>query len=128
MIETILIYDIPKKVSTNAIYSWVHWKKRKDLADIYHKLTEKVKTLDKINEKVNIEIQFYFRTRYLDSSNCSYMWKMIEDSLVKNWLLKDDTNEYVWKFTVESMRIDKKERKLIKNDYLRIIITNNKWN
>ena len=124
MIDIRLKYDIPEKVSTNKIYSWMHWTKRKRIADIYHRLTTEVKTLDQINEKVNIEIQFYFRTRYLDSSNCSFMWKMIEDSLVKNWLLKDDTNEFVWKFTVESIRIDKKERKLIKNDYLKIIITN----
>jgi len=122
-IVLILKYDIPIKVSTNKIYSWMHWKQRNTIANMYHDLTNEVQIYETFKEKVDIEILFYFRSKYLDSSNCSFMWKMIEDSLVKNKLLTDDTNTYVWKFTVESVLLDKKERKKIEKDYLRILIT-----
>jgi hypothetical protein len=120
-----LRYDIPIKVSTNQIYSWMHRTQRKRIADMYHKLTKEVQQFETLTEKVDIEILFYFRSRYLDSSNCSFMWKMIEDSLVKNKLLSDDSNTYVWKFITESILLDKKERKKIEKDYLRILITKN---
>lgn len=125
MKETILVlrYDIPIKVSTNQIYSWMHWTQRKRIADMYHKLTKEVQKFETLKEKIDIEILFYFKTRYLDSSNCSFMGKMIEDSLVKNKLIEDDTNKYVGKFTTESVLLDKKERKKIEKDYLRILIT-----
>ena len=121
----ILKYNLPKqyKVSTNAIYSGIHWRKRKQIADYFHNLTRTdCKQLKQITKKVNIDFEFYFKSRYLDSSNCSFMWKMIEDSLVKNWLLKDDTNKYVWKISFNSMLIEKKLRKELESDFIRIII------
>lgn len=121
----ILKYNIPLpfKVSTNAIYAWIHWQKRKSIADWYHRLTkEDCEKFYPIEWKVDLLFEFYFKTRYLDSSNCSFIWKMIEDSLVKNWLLKNDTNEFVWKVTFESILMDKKERKELEEDFIRITI------
>lgn len=125
----ILKYEIPLpfKVSTNKIYSWMHWRKRKSIADWYHRLTkEDCEQFDTITEKMDLEFKFYFHTRYLDSSNCSFMWKMIEDSLVKNKLVTDDSNRYIWNVTYESVEIEKKERRKMKGDYVRIIINQNK--
>jgi len=117
---------IPIKVSTNKIYAWIHWTIRNEIANRYHKLTkEDCVEFETITEKVDLKMDFYFRTRYLDSSNCSFMWKMIEDSLVKNWLLTDDTNKYVGKFQCESIVIDKKERSKIEKDYVRVYIYKN---
>lgn len=117
---------VPIKVSTNAIYSWIHWSIRTHIADWYHRLTkEDCLEFETITQKVDLKMDFYFRTRYLDSSNCSFMWKMIEDSLVNNKLLKDDTNKYVWKFSCESIVIDKKERVKIEKDYVRVYIYKN---
>ena len=117
---------VPIKVSTNAIYSWIHWTIRKEIANWYHRLTkEDCSEYLPLEDKVDLKMDFYFRTRYLDSSNCSFMWKMIEDSLVKNWLLTDDTNKYVWNFSCESIEIDKKERSKIEKDYVRVYIYKN---
>jgi hypothetical protein len=122
----ILKYEIPRqyKVSTNQIYSWIHWRKRKQIADWYHQLTKKdCKEFSTLLDKVDISFKFYFRSRYLDSSNCSFMWKMIEDSLVKNKLIKDDSNMYIWCISYESMIISQKDRKKLNNDFVRIIIS-----
>ena len=121
----ILEYEIPKqfKVSTNKIYSWVHWTKRKKIADYYHNLVkEDCILLKQIEKKVTIEFKFYFKSRYLDSSNCSFMAKMLEDWLVWNWLLINDTNTYVWKFSIESIFITPVDRKKMEWDLVEIII------
>ena len=121
----ILKYLIPKeyKISTNAIYAWVHWRTRKKISDYYHAISiMDCKQLKQYKKKVNLRFEFYFKSRYLDSSNTTFMWKCIEDWLVRNWLLKDDTNKYIWDVTYNSMLIDPKERKKLQWDYVRIII------
>jgi len=121
----ILNYKIPKefKVSTNAIYAGIHWRKRKKIADYYHYISvEDCMSLKTIIKPVILRFEFYFKSRYLDASNCSFMWKMLEDWLVKNWLLKDDTNKYVLWVTYICINIPPKERKQMENDYCRIII------
>jgi len=122
----ILKYNIPKnyKLSTNAIYSWnLHWTKRKKIADFYHKISKAdCMQLNKITKKVNIDFEFYFKSRYLDSSNCGFMAKMIEDWLVRNWLFSDDTNKYIGRISLNSIVIPTKTRKEMEWDYVRIII------
>lgn len=117
------IKDIPIKVSTNKIYSWMHWTIRNAIAERYHNLTtEDCNHFVTIDKKVDLKMRFYFRTHALDSSNCSFMAKMLEDSLVKNWLLQDDTNKFVWEFNIESVELSEKKRKEIKWHYVRIYI------
>lgn len=134
----ILKYDIPDKIkvnirwklksvdikiSTNKIYSWIHWTIRNKIAEWYHNLTKQdCMNLKSIEKKINLKMDFYFKSYALDSSNCSFMWKMIEDSLVKNWLIKDDTNKFVWEFNIESVELSEKERKKLESHYVRIYI------
>lgn len=122
----ILKYNLPKqwKVSTNKIYSWIHWKQREKIADYFHNLVlDDCKQLKPITHKVNLDFKFYYKSRYLDSSNNSFVWKMLEDGLVKGWLLKDDDNKYIWQVSYESVLIDKKVRKEMESDFIRLIIT-----
>jgi len=101
----------------------MHYSKRKKIADYFHNLVqEDCKQLKQINKKVDLIFNFYFKSRYLDSSNCSFMWKCIEDWLVRGGLLKDDTNTYIGQVSYQSMEIDKKVRKEMESDFIRIII------
>lgn len=123
--EIILRYDIPKqyKISTNKIYAWIHWTKRTKISNYFHDIVRlDCLQLNKIKNKVNLEFEFYFKSRYLDSSNCSFMWKCLEDWLVEWWLFIDDSNKYIWKVSYHSIEIEKKQRRKLQNDYIRIII------
>lgn len=48
-------------------------------------------------------LKMSFKSR-LDVSNHAYLFKLIEDSLVKCGLLKDDTDKYVGKITLEKQK------------------------
>ena len=56
---------------------------------------------------------FYFKSRALDASNCSYMGKMIEDTLVKTGILKDDSPKYIKSVEYESKKNDKDKRDIV---------------
>lgn len=90
------------KISTNVIYSGKHWRTRAKHKQDYLLLCSSFKNYDFIEDKVDIHIDFYFKGRALDSSNCSYMGKLIEDSLVHYGILKDDTIKYVSCFSMRS--------------------------
>ena len=102
-IETTLLPII--KVSTNEIYAGVHWRKRRKIKQDYLLVTRsKIRSIPKIEGKVNLSFSFYFKSRPLDSSNCSFMAKMIEDCLVGNGILKDDSIKHVGKISIESYK------------------------
>lgn len=125
-----LEFDDDMKMSLNKVWSggngtqWV----RKACATLWHdylwEYLEEHK-LKPIKEKVDIYLEFYFSTwdswwkRQLDSSNCSALWKIIEDSLrfhkTKNpkWILIDDTNEQVGWFCLHSVQMSLSERKAL---------------
>jgi hypothetical protein len=90
------------KVSSNAIYAGTHWTKRKKLKEDYLWLTKKFQHLTPIHEKVDLDFKFYFKSHPLDSSNCFFLVKMIEDCLVTYGVLKGDSIQYVRKVSVES--------------------------
>jgi len=118
-------YVIPKefKMSTNKIYAWIFWTKRKKISDFYHSIVySDAQKFDTLTEKVNIKMNFYWKSRVLDSSNCTFIWKCLEDWLVKWWLLEDDTNKYVWKFSCESIHLTPAQRKTLDGDYVVIEI------
>lgn len=107
MIAIELEYKIPEKlkVSTNTIYAGCHWRKRQLISNYYHSIViPDCKNLEQIKEKVNLKFVFTFRWRTLDSSNCTFMAKCIEDGLRKWWLLIDDSIKYVWEFSCESQK------------------------
>ena len=74
-----LTLDIPKKKSANVIYSGMHWRERKELKDFY---TLSIKSQCKrVFPKGRYRVSWYFefKNKPLDSSNCFFMLKMIED-------------------------------------------------
>ena len=90
-------FDLPEKVSTNAIYAGIHWGKKKKLADLYHDYMiqfRKTKVPDELYP-VEIAYVFEFKSKPLDTTNCTYMAKLMEDGLVKHGILKGDSPEYV---------------------------------
>ena len=104
------------KVSSNQIYAGMHWRGRHKLKNDYLFLTNSFKDLEAIEGKVDLDFKFYFKKNALDSSNCSYLAKVIEDCLVHHKVLKGDTIKYVGKVSMESF-------KTVDNDYC-IITTN----
>ena len=100
------IMDIPQKVTSNKIYSGIHWGTRKGVVDKYHKAISLLKLKMRLNKSVDIIIKFYFKNRPLDCSNCFFMSKCIEDGLVKEKILIDDSPEYVMSITCIS-HVDK---------------------
>ena len=110
------------KVSSNKIYAGIHYRVRKKLKDDYLLLTKKLfKSLNPVKGKVNIDFTFYFSSTCLDSSNCSFMAKMLEDSLVTYGVLENDTIKFVGKVSLEAVKIKDKEI----NDYCIINIIDN---
>ena len=96
------------KVSTNTIYKGIHWTKRKQIKDDYLVwFLSYLKSFVTHDIKVNISFDYYWKTKALDSDNCSYMSKMIVDCLVHYDKLKDDTINYVGFVSNESHRSDR---------------------
>ena len=111
-----IVFDNIIKISTNKIYSGLHWKKRHDLKNSYKTLTNVIlNKIEPIEGKVDLHFNFYFKGKPLDSSNCSLMAKILEDCLVEKGILKDDKVECVGKFTVESCKGDRDYCKLTIN-------------
>lgn len=94
-----LTFDMVCKVSTNKIYAGVHWTKRdKDKKAYSWEVMRACRSvnLSKIEEyPVMLSFEFQFKGRVLDSSNCSYMAKLVEDGLVHRGILPDDSYKYV---------------------------------
>jgi hypothetical protein len=108
-------FDNLIKVSSNKIYAGMHWRKRAKLKEDYLLLTNNVlRAITPIEKKVSLDFTFYFKSRTLDSSNCFFMAKMIEDCMVSKGILKDDTIKYVQRVSVESKKGD--------SDYCELVI------
>lgn len=86
---------LPEKVSTNQIYAGMHWSKRKKLSDLYHQSL--IEHRQKKVEEYPVEITyiFNFKSKPLDTTNCTFMVKMLEDGLIAHGILKDDTPDHV---------------------------------
>lgn len=101
------------KVSANEVYAGVHWSKRNALAKDYHQLVN-LKTKGLIFEPLTYPVQLFFNfhwaSRALDSSNCSYLVKLIEDGL-KGEILPDDSIKYVQTIITTSQKQTDKTKK-----------------
>lgn len=89
---------MPEKVSTNKVYSGMHWMKRNDLKNLYHLFMLQFKRKLKLEESsfpICIEYTFEWKTKPLDSTNQTFMIKLIEDGLVNAGILPDDDHRYV---------------------------------
>ncbi len=101
-----LSITLPEKVSTNRIYSGVHWRKRQEWADLYHEEFLPIKGKIKVAEyPVVITYDFFFKKNALDTLNCAMMAKMLEDGMVAVGILKDDSPEYVSKSVITSKAV-----------------------
>jgi hypothetical protein len=99
------------KVSSNKIYAGAHWRERSKLKESYLWLTKSpFKKLKPVNGKVDLDFQFFFASRPLDSSNLGYMAKMIEDCLVTYGILQDDSIKYVGQISLESFKSKEKDQ------------------
>lgn len=101
---------IPEKISMNKIYAGMHWRKRQEVADLYHLEMLPLKGKIKVTEyPVTIHYEWHFTGTALDSLNCAFMSKMIEDGLVHAGVLEDDSTKYVRRSVLDSQKSSKYE-------------------
>lgn len=114
--EQVLILDIIKKISTNQIYSGIHWAKRKEIKDLYKDYCRFNIKLEKVvSYPARLVYEFNFKRNPLDTLNCAYMAKMIEDCLVEFGIIENDDPAHIFCSSIYSNKAEK--------DYVRIIIT-----
>lgn len=102
----IILRDIPKH-SLNEVYSGIHWTKRKKHKDIYKLLIKnQFKDVLSKDKQYSVSYTFQFKKSPLDTSNCVYMLKMIEDII-----FEDDTYKIIPELTIRSEKA--KEDKII---------------
>lgn len=98
---------IPEKVSMNAIYSGMPWRKRVELADLYHNEFLDVKKVKVTQYPVAIHYDWHFVNKPLDTLNCAFMSKMLEDGMVHAKILDDDSTAFVRRSIVDSQKSTK---------------------
>ena len=104
----IIEITIPEKVSTNKIYAGMHFMKRKALADLYHGEVLELKGKLKVAKyPVVILYDWHWTKKPLDSLNCAFMSKMLEDGLVVAGVLEDDSAEHVRESRLRTQKSDK---------------------
>ena len=81
---------LPEKVSTNKIYSGMHWTKRSKLKDLYHNSLLPFRKMKHEDYPAAISYIFTFKSKPLDTTNCTFMCKMLEDGLIANGIIKND--------------------------------------
>ena len=110
-------FDMVLKISTNKIYSGVHYRTRIKHKKMYQWEVLRVCKKEKIkpinNYPVILKFTFYFDKNLLDSSNCSYMAKLIEDALVHEGVFINDTPQYISRVSTQSKRGPKGQNKII---------------
>jgi hypothetical protein len=104
-----LKFPIPQKISGNSIYAGMHWSKRKKLADLYHTYMMPYRKNIVKDYPVDISYIFTFKSKPLDTSNCFLMLKFLEDGMVKNGIITNDSPEYVQSTTVYSQKGERDE-------------------
>ena len=110
---------IPQKVSMNAIYAGMHWKKRTELADLYHMEFMPLKGKLKVKQyPVTIHYDWHFTGTALDTLNCSFMSKMLEDGMIHAGILEQDSTKFVRRSVLDSQKSS-----AYKNDTVIVTIT-----
>lgn len=110
-------FDLPYKVSSNDIYSGIHFSTRNKYKNDMVSCCSFLSDFKAIENKIDINLTFYFKSHPLDSDNCSFMGKMIIDSLVKYKVINNDDIRYVRRVSYESIKSDNK------TDYVEVEIT-----
>lgn len=94
---------LPQKVSTNTIYAGVHWSKRKEIADLYHMALLPFRRKP-VPTPCELHFAFTFKKAPLDCSNCGYMVKLLEDGMVTNEMMADDSVKYITAVYISSSK------------------------
>ncbi|WP_339064038.1 hypothetical protein [Fusobacterium polymorphum] len=101
------IFKIPLEIRSkdwglNKIYAGIHWNIRSKDKDYITTLVMSIVGIKKAFERpVSIKMSF---NSGLDVSNHAYLFKMIEDALVKCKVINDDTDKYVKSITMEKQK------------------------
>lgn len=120
-------FENDDKFSLNKVWAWwrgAQWI-RKKYADDWHYATEvalEEQKLTKVKGKCILAFYFSFMKNMLDSSNCSPMAKMVEDSLSRNGILEDDTNTYVEGVYYQSINKPIEQRRKMEENTLTVVI------
>lgn len=114
----IIEVTIPEKVSMNRIYAGMkHWD-RTALKNLFHDEFLEIRGKLRVTEyPIRIRYDWHFKKQALDTLNCAFMSKMLEDGMVCNGILKDDSPNYVRESILNSMKSKK-----YKNDTVVITI------
>lgn len=104
MEQRIILRGLPK-ISLNKFYSGIHWSKRMKVKNEFG-LIIKSQHKGVFGKKLSYTViyYFYFKSRPLDTDNCSAMIKLIND-----WLFEDDTYLIIPTIVIHSI-LDKDER------------------
>lgn len=100
-------FEIPLEITSkdwglNKIYAGIHWNIRSKDKDYITTLVRSIVGIKKAFERpVSIKMSF---NSGLDVSNHAYLFKMIEDALVKCKVINDDTDKYVKSITMEKQK------------------------
>lgn len=111
---------MPEKVSTNKVYSGMHWTKRSQLKNLYQLFLLQYRGKIKLDESrfpVTITYRFEWHKHPLDSTNQTFLIKLIEDGLVNAGILPDDDHKYV-KETRSITQVNKE----LSTDYVTVVI------
>ena len=107
MVEQVIEFELPLKISTNKIYSGVHWSTRQKHKNIYHWDLIAFKSQIKPIKSCDLEFEFNFKSKPLDCDNCGYMAKLIIDTLRYYDKIPDDSPEYVKSIKISSKKSNK---------------------
>ena len=105
---------LPAKVTTNVYYR-THYRARTPLHDSFYKAVwdaiQEYKVKPVKDYPINVTYAFYLRGNAVDWVNLSAMTKIIEDALVTEGILTDDSPKYI----AQGMMIPNKSKR--KYDY-----------
>ena len=112
MVEQVVEFELPEKLSTNKIYEGVHWTVRKKHKDLFLWCFVGVASKIKPVDNCDLEFEFGFKSKPLDCDNCSYMAKLLIDCLRHFNKITDDTPQYVKSVKISSQKSDKDKVKI----------------
>lgn len=107
MVEQVVEFDLPLKISTNEIYAGKHWTIRRDHKNTYLRDLITLKNQIKPVISCDLEFEFNFKSKPLDCDNCGYMAKLIIDTLRYYGKIPDDSPKYIKSIKISSKKSNK---------------------
>jgi len=102
-----MIILLPEKLSLNKFFGRMHWTARKRIVDEWDMVMMPFKRkLKPEKTPTGVTYDFFLKGKLLDVSNCFAMVKLLEDSMVRNGILEDDSPKYIREITVSVQKGD----------------------